>query len=424
MGMTGGTESDHATRSRGELRDCVVLAGPELEPWKCARFAWRDDTITALDRISPASALAEGACVVVPGFVNGHTHMGDSCLPDGATGLTLEEGFFRPNGFKYRELAKLSPEQHLPYVVEHLGYMARTGTVCHLDFREQGPAGAELLREASRRTGVRSIVLSQFTDAPFTETELVADARGLPEAATRELARILAVADGFSESTMNDLTSPAWREIREATTRSGKLRAIHCLENAGYRTLSLARTGAGDLARALELYDPHVVVHLTVADRVEIESLVRAGKTGIVNPRANAALGLPLPPLRDLLDAEANLMLGTDNGMLNSPNLFAEMDFAYKVAKSQYGDAVRPDPSAILRMVTSNAAAVLGSEFPGALERGMPATFCVLDFRRPHLRATRHVVASIVTRVTPEDVLATYRHGRALWRATDFDPSS
>jgi len=44
----------------------------------------------------------------------------------------------------------------------------------------------------------------------------------------------------------------------------------------------------------------------------------------------------------------------------------------------------------------------------------------VLDFHRPHLRATRHIPASVVTRVTPEDVLATYRAGMPLYQAEGF----
>jgi cytosine/adenosine deaminase-related metal-dependent hydrolase len=219
---------------------------------------------------------------------------------------------------------------------------------------------------------------------------------------------------------MNDLTDAAWREIREVTRRRGKLRAIHCLENAAYREVSLGRTGRGDLARALAEYDPHLIVHLTVADAGEIAQMAAAGKTGVLNPRANATLGLPMPPVRALMEAGVNLLLGTDNGLLNSPNLLAELDFTSKLAKSQYGDAVRPDPLAILRMATSNVRVALGAEHAGCLEAGLAATFVVLDFHRPHLRATRHLPASVVTRVTPEDVLATYRQGRELYRRESF----
>ncbi|MCU0792157.1 MAG: amidohydrolase family protein [Opitutaceae bacterium] len=408
--------------SSGQLTDCVVLLGPELEPFHCSRFAWSGDTITAADRIRPATTLENGARVVIPGLYNGHTHMGDSALPDGATGLTLEQAFFRPDGYKYRELSKLTRETHLPHVEAHLRYMARTGTVCHLDFREQGPAGAELLRAASRATGVESIILNQFNTSPFDESVLRANPPGaaLPPDHRAELERTLAIADGFSESTMNDLTDAAWAELRAVTAAKNKLRAIHCLENAGYRDLSLATTGRGDLIRAIELYDPHIIVHLTVATAEEIALLVRAKKTGVLNPRANANLGLPLPPVAALLRAGANLLLGTDNGMLNSPSMLAELDFTYKLAKSQFGDALSPDPTAILKMATSNIRPVLGGDHHGALEVGLPASFVVLDFTAGHLRHTRHLVASIVTRVTPDDVLATYRHGRAIYQASSL----
>jgi cytosine/adenosine deaminase-related metal-dependent hydrolase len=186
--------------------------------------------------------------------------------------------------------------------------------------------------------------------------------------------------------------------------------------------VSLERTGKGDLARAIKLYDPHLIVHLTVADTQEIRLLASSGKTAALNPRANANLGLPLPPVRQLLDAGINLLLGTDNGLLNSPNLFAELDFTYKLAKSQYGDSLRPDPLAILRMATSNIQGLLGTDHPGHLEAGNPATFVVLDFSKPHLRASQHIPASIVTRVTPEDVLATYRLGNPLYKEKGFEP--
>jgi cytosine/adenosine deaminase-related metal-dependent hydrolase len=406
------------------LRDPVVLCGPGLEPWHCSRFSWSGDSITAIDRVRPALVLEKGAVVVIPGLYNSHTHMGDSCLPDGATGLTLEQGFFRPDGFKYRRLAAIPREDHLPHVVSHLRYMARTGTVGHIDFREQGPYGSELLREASRITGIDSVILGQFSGVPFDEAALKANTAPLPPDARRELGAILAAADGFSESTMNDLTDAAWREIRDLTGTLGKLRAIHCLENAAYRDVSVARTSRGDLARAIDLFDPHLIVHMTVADAAEVALLASSGKTAVLNPRANANLGLPMPPVRALMESGANLLLGTDNGLLNSPNLFAELDFTYKLAKSQFGDAVRPDPLAVLRMATSNIRGVLGSDRPGCLEQGLPATFVVLDFHRAHLRATQHIPASIVTRVTPEDVLGTFRAGRPLFQADGFPPTA
>ena len=228
---------------------------------------------------------------------------------------------------------------------------------------------------------------------------------------------MLEIADGFSESTMNDLTDPAWRSVRQLTAEMGKARAVHCLENAGYRNLSLERTGRGDLIQAIEIYEPDLIVHLTVANDEEIQQIANSGITAVVNPRANANLGLPLPPVAKLLDAGVNLLLGTDNGLLNSPSMLAELDFTYKLVKSQYGDSLRPDPAAILKMATSNVAKTRwGKELPGSLELGNIANFAVLDFQQTHLRRSAHLTATVLTRVTPVDVLQTVRAGQVIYQ--------
>lgn len=396
---------------------CVVLHGPDLEPRHCERLTVEGDTIAELVPGEPCPGLDDGAIVVIPGLTNAHTHMGDSVAPDGTTGMTLEEGFFRPAGYKYRTLAAQPEAAHLEAITGHLRYMARTGTIRHIDFREQGAYGSRLLRRAAQVTGVRSIILGQFNKLPFTPAQLQDNRAPLGEAALAELAAVLEVADGFSESTMNDLTDPAWVQIAEATDRRARLRAIHVLENHGYRETSIAITGRGDLARALELYRPHLLIHATVADADEIALLSGQRCNVALNPRANANLGLPAPPVAALMRSEANLLLGTDNGLLNSPNMFAELDYTYKLAKSQFGDARSPDPREILRMATVNAGALLGPDAPGYLQAGLPADFVVLDFRAPHLRRSRHVPASVVSRVTPADVLATVARGRVLWHA-------
>ncbi len=404
-----------------DFHDCIVLYGPELTPYRCDRFQTKGDTIHAIDLQEPCQSIDNGALVIIPGLINSHTHMGDACLPDGATGMTLEQGFFRPNGYKYQELAKRSEAEHYAHIANHLRYMARTGTVCHIDFREQGEYGSQLLRRASAETGVRSVVLGQFEELPFTAEELTANEASLSDEAIAMLKAILQVADGFSESTMNDLTDPAWKQIREITQQQNKLRAIHCLENSGYREESIRITGRGDLARALDFYKPDLVIHATVADASEIEQLSANAVNVVLNPRANSNLGLPFAPIAQLMTSNANCLLGTDNGLLNSPNLFAELDFTYKVAKSQFGNAIAPDPTDVLKMATSNIKGVIDTGTYGYLAPGLPADFVVLNFHQPHLRATRHIVASVVTRVTPDDVLATVRQGQVLFSTPDFD---
>jgi cytosine/adenosine deaminase-related metal-dependent hydrolase len=400
---------------RKTIKDCVVLIGPELTPFQCKRFEIDGDKITKIDKLIPVTSLAFACPVIIPALYNSHTHMGDSFLPDGATGMTLEEGFFRPNGYKYRQLKQINPRTHLDYLCDSLNYMARTGTICHIDFREQGVHGSEILREASNITGVDSVILGQFDNLPFSTEQLNDNTDPLSDVFLSEIDAVLNIADGFSESTINDLTDPAWQAIYHKTQAADKLRAIHCLENDGYRTDSIRISGIGDLDRALSVLKPHLVIHMTVATQDEITTLAKSGSSAVLNPRANANLNLPVPPIAQLIDSNANLLLGTDNGLLNSPNMFAELDFTYKITKSQINDAKKLAPNTILKMATSNIQHVLGSDHYGYLDEGLPANFVVLDFSKPHLRLSRHITASTLTRVTPEDVIGTYRLGKAIY---------
>lgn len=402
--------------------DCVVLCGPALQPFACRRFSCRDGRVERIEQLHPITGMEKPGPVIIPGLVNSHTHIGDSFLADGAASMTLEEGFFRPDGYKYRQLAQVDADQQYAAIRDSLGCMAGSGTVAHIDFREQGLHGTRLLRRAAEETGLDSIILGQIPELPFSEDQLRANAAPLSPDAEATFAALISEADGISESTINDLSDPAWRRLCELTESARKLRAIHCLENAGYRETSEAISGRGDLERALDVYQPHLVVHLTVADNREISLLARSGAVAVLNPRANAALGLPLPPIRDLLEAGVPLLLGTDNGLLNSPNLLPELDFTYRLAKSQYGNAIDPPPEKILAMATSNIRFLPGVCHPGYLEEGLPASFAVIDGSAPHLRWSRNLLASLLCRVTPADVAATFRQGRPLHQRAPIGP--
>lgn len=397
-----------------KFHNVIVLVGKNLEAFLCDFIEIEDGFVKRINKKKAIKANEGANLVVMPGLWNGHTHIADGSFPDGATGLTLEQGFFRPDGFKYRMLRDADEEMLLQSVVQHHNYMASCGTVGHIDFREQGIFGSRLLKDASSQSGMRSISLGQFSESPFTSQELHENTALMTEGMRLELEGLLDIADGFSECTINDLTDPVWKAIKIQTDIKNKIRAIHCLESIGYRDTSLMISGMGDLERALKVFDPHLVVHMTVANDQEIEVASESKASFVLNPRANASLGLPLPPVAKLLDSGINLLLGTDNGMLNSPNMFAELDFTYKICKSQYGDTLKPEPVEILKMATSNIGKFFDKRYCGYLEEGLPADFVLIDFSKPHLFHSRHIIASIVTRITPNDVIETFIEGRPL----------
>ncbi len=389
------------------LGECVVLHGPDLVPHHCMRFAWNRGVVTGIDLGPPCPALERGAVVIIPGLTNAHTSLGDSPLIDAAAGLPPAAAFSRTDGPR-RTLAEMPPPEQFEHLAGHLLCLARNGIVRHIDFCEPGTETAQMLRAAAQQTGVESIVFSRLERPPTSANELAAGDSQLSGAVRSELGNLLNLVDGFAADPADGLTEMACGEILALTTERQKLRSLPC--------------PAPNFARLLEGLDPHLVSHLTSASPEDIAALARLKKAAALTLRADAALGLASPPLAALLRAAVPLLLGTGSVMLNSPNLFAEMDFAWRLARQQSEGETGPDPLTILRMATSNLRPVLGGPCHGCLDTGLPADFVVLNFRHPHLRATRNLIASLVSRVTPDDIIATYRQGEPLWRLPEFNP--
>lgn len=397
----------------GQAGECVVFLGPDLEPFRCRDLVWEEGRIVGLNPIEP---ILENPSlpIYIPGLVNGHTHFGDCIIPDASTGLSLQQAFFRPNGLKYRRLAEIEERVHLERLERTCREFAKSGGVAHLDFREQGLVGIRRLRRASAQVGIQSVILGQFAELPFDEEALNQNSENLNEEYQSQLKSNLTEADGFSESTMNDLTDPAWERISEVAASMGKLKAIHCLEDETYRDDSVTRTNRGDLDRALHLLKPDLVVHMTVANSEEITMAAESGVICALNPRANALLALPMPPIAEMMQAGIPLLLGTDNVMLNHPSLWPELDTAYRLARSQSRDPLWPDPREILKMVTINAAPLVAG-YSGILAEGQPATWVCLDGDAPGLRDSCHLPAALFGRVSDGDIIETRNCGKVIY---------
>jgi hypothetical protein len=72
--------------------------------------------------------------------------------------------------------------------------------------------------------------------------------------------------------------------------------------------------------------------------------------------------------LNEMMDMGIRPMLGTDNVMLNSPNMFRELEFGLKLMSVYYKSYI--DPAKLLQMATTNVCShdinnVIGKSFIG-----------------------------------------------------------
>ena len=82
----------------------TVLAGRSFDPMR-GRVVVDDGRIEAVEETATTST-----DIVLPAFVNAHTHVGDSVAKEAAVGLGLEEAVVPPDSLKHRRLSAADRE--------------------------------------------------------------------------------------------------------------------------------------------------------------------------------------------------------------------------------------------------------------------------------------------------------------------------
>ncbi len=332
-----------------ETYEGTIFAGDSFNPVR-GRVVVEDGRIEAVEETA-----TEATDIVLPAFVNAHTHIGDSVATEAAVGLSLDEAVAPPNSEKHRRLAAASHADLVAAMRRTLRYMAQTGTAAHLDFRESGESGAEALREAASETATDAFI---FGSGP---------------------ASVLEIADGYGASGAND---DEFDDERAAAREANKPFAIHAGE-----------PDATDIHPALDL-EPDLLVHMVHATDEHLDRVADQEIPVVACPRTNAVLDVGRPPLSDLLD-HTTVALGTDNVMLNGPSMFREM--AYAATNFDVSDRE------VLRMATTAGAEIADLDC-GVIEPGRRAALLVLDGDSNNLAGTVDPVSAVVRRATGLDV--------------------
>ncbi|EJN59178.1 amidohydrolase family protein [Halogranum rubrum] len=327
----------------------TVLRGRDFEPVE-GRVVVEDGTIVDVEEAS-----VESTDIVLPAFVNAHTHIGDSIAKEAGAGLSLDDLVAPPDGLKHRLLRQASAEEKIAAMRRSLQYMQAGGQAAFIEFREGGVDGVDAIHRALDGLDIEGVVLG------------------------REESEAMHAADGFGASGARD---SEFGELREATREAGKTFGIH----AGERD-------SDDITPALDL-DPDFLVHMVYPEPSHLERVESEEIPIVVCPRSNLVTNVGVPPLRDLLD-RTTVALGTDNVMLNSPSMFREMEFANKLT-----DATARE---VLQMATVNGADIAGLN-AGLVEPGRDANLLVLDGDSDNLTGVRDPVRAVVRRAGHADV--------------------
>ena len=334
--------------------------------------------------------------LLIPGLINSHTHIGDSIGKDVSLDSNVDSRIHPVSGIKQKILTETPKKELAKFIRKSATSMLRKGTTTFVDFREGGIEGIQLLKDALKGNPIRSIILGRI-DYYQTKSDIQKNTP-MPEFYKSELKSLLRNCDGVG------ISGPNENSDSNLTTYSKikKLRAIHAAETTQSYSTSQKIFNSSEPTRAL-LAKPTFLVHMTFASKNDLRQASKKTRGIVICPRANAALAEGIPDIELMEKMNCSLAIGTDNVMINSPDLFREMDYLWKVSMALHKKRI--DPKTILKMTTINAGKLLNQKI-GSIKEGFLADCIFLEKKSIDLDPLNNPHAAVVHRASENSIKA------------------
>lgn len=357
-----------------------------------------EELITAVEEGSPPSGLEVGEVIsarhtaVIPGLINGHTHLSQTFMRGLGGGRTLLR-WLKERIWPLQEA--ISPEQLKLAALLGLVENLRCGATEVIDHHKivTTTAHTEAVCEAAEMIGLRVTVARSWADRGAnaeSQASILAAFERLYEQ-QNEGRKHLRIANGPIST---------WRcsaemliATHELSQRYGAPTHIHVSENHNEVQISLdeSRMRPVTWLDSIGVLDENTqVVHAVWLDDSEIDLLSKRGAIVIHCPVSNAVLGSGIAPLAELMHRGIRVRLGTDGSASNdTQDIWETIKAALLFSRATSKDATIISPADSLSMALTT----------DGLQSGYPADITIV--RLDHSRAMPvHDLSSALTLCT------------------------
>lgn len=388
------------------LKNASILYGKELTYVSSTDLKISEEIFTQIKQnLKPNSTEESIDCeglLIIPGLINSHTHIGDSIAKDISLNSTVNQKIHPLFGIKQKILNESNPSHLANFMKNTCLSMIKNGITTFVDFREGGLDGILLLKKILSSLPIRTIILGRLEY--YQNPKQIKKNIPFPNSKKAELVTLLKKCDGLGISGPNENSD----SILKYYSKTEKLRAIHSQETIQSSNLSKNLTKMTETQRAM-LLKPHFLVHMTYASQRDLHQVAKKTRGIVICPRANAALAEGIPNVENMIKAGCNIAIGTDNVMINSPDIFREMDYLWKVTMGL--NRKRIEPKQILKMATVNAEKILQKNI-GVIEISKKADCIFIDKHAIDLEPMHNPYASIVQRASESSIKAVMIGGK------------
>ena len=394
------------------VRDAVVLTLDAQRRVLRGDVRVEDGLITHLgDAPQHADEVIEaGGDILLPGFVNAHTHTPMTLLRGLGDDLALEEWL----------RTRIWPaERHLTRELVGLGTelalleMARTGTVAFNDMYFFSDTTAQKAADAGMRASVGATLID-FDTAEMKKEQQEANARRF----AREWSEHPLITPTISPHSTYMCSDETLARVKALVDELDVQVHTHCSETRFEVQDVLEKRGARPvelLARAGVLPES-ILAHCGWVTKDEVRTLAAHGAHVAHCPVSNMKLATGgTMPLLEMWDAGVNVAMGTDGAASNNTlDVLESTKYAALAQKQHRWDASAAPAGRVLEAATLGGRRALRLS-AGGIAVGEPADFALVSTKAPHMRPLHDPASTLVYCASGSDVRATFVAGRALY---------
>jgi 5-methylthioadenosine/S-adenosylhomocysteine deaminase len=366
------------------------------------------------DYAAPEVVNAAGK-VVVPGLINGHTHVPMTLFRGIADDLDLQEWLTK---YIFPAEAKNVTEDFVR-VGTRLGLaeMIRSGTTTYCDMYYFEDA----IADETFKAGMRGVLGETVIDFPVADNKTNAEAMAYVERFLNHWKGNALIVPAIAPHAPYTVSEEHLKAVRALSDRTGAPIVIHISETKREVDDSIKDKGASPidyLNRFGFLNDRVIAAHVVWPTEEELGLLKKLGVGIVHNPQSNMKLASGVAPVPAMLQSDLPVGLGTDGAASNNDlSLWEEMDTAAKLHK-----LISKDPKVVSAQEAFEMATIRGARAMhldkeiGSIEQGKRADIAIVDLDDLNQTPYYNIYSDLVYSAKSSDVRTVIIEGRVVMR--------
>ena len=356
--------------------------------------------------------------VLMPGFVNAHTHVPMTAMRGYGDGNNLQDWL---HNYIFPVEARWDDRAIRCCTDLGLAEMIASGVTCIADMYGHSPAIAQEVAAAGISANL-SVGGVQFTDDfnPDTHNDCRVQRELTEQWHGYNDGQILVDASVHGEYTSHH---QLWQWMAGYAREHGLGMHVHISETRSEHAECIARHGKSpiQILNDYGVWDTRAIAaHCVYTTPEDWAVMAEKGVSAVHNPMSNLKLGSGIAPVPAMKRAGVNVCLGTDGVSSNNcTDFFGDLKLAAILHNGAGCDPLALLPIDALRMATANGGKALGRR-TGVIAQGYTADLILVDFSRLNLTPCHSVLSNLAYAAHGCDVRMNMARGKVIYQDGDF----